>query len=445
MKIYIKTLGCDKNTVDSQSAAGLLEEAGHQLTPDPALADAILVNTCGFIQDAKQESIDAILALAAEKSAQQKLIVSGCLSQRYGKELSKLIPEADFFLGVNDYSRLPGILKGEGDPERVFQNPCSSTYDEIGPRRPGGPVFSAPLKIAEGCDNVCSYCSIPSIRGFYRSRAASEILKEAAGLAQAGCRELVLVAQDVTAYGSDLPGEGHLIKLLKDLCAVEGTRWIRLMYCYEDRITEELIETIRTQPKICKYLDIPLQHSSDAILARMNRHSTGKSIRETINKLRQQIPGLVLRTTLITGFPGETKEDFKDLKDFIQEMKFERLGVFAYSKEEGTAAAALPHQVRREVREGRRDRLMALQQNIALESNRAMIGSVLEVLVEERLADGSYSGRTYRDAPEIDDSVLFTAEVPLLPGDFAWVKITDAFDYDLTGFALPEVYHEPAQ
>lgn len=445
MRIYIKTLGCDKNIVDSQCAAGLLEDAGHQLTEDPGSAEAIIVNTCGFIQDAKQESIDAILALAARKDHRQKLIVSGCLSQRYGKELSELIPEADFFLGVNDYSRLPEILCGGTEGEKVFQNPCGRSYEEIGRRLPSGPFFTAPLKISEGCSNVCSYCSIPAIRGPYRSRKAEDILREARDLAGTGCRELVLVAQDVTAYGCDLPGQGHLVRLLEDLCRIEGIRWIRLMYCYEDRISDALIETIRTQPKICKYLDIPLQHSSDSVLARMNRHSTGKSIRQTITKLRQQIPGIVLRTTLIVGFPGETKEDFSDLREFVKEMRFERLGVFAYSKEEGTAAAALPGQIRKDVKERRRDRIMEMQQKISMEINRTMEGKTLDVLVEERFPDGSYCGRTSRDAPEIDNSILFSSELRLSPGDFVAVEVTDSFDYDLAGVALPEVRHEPAQ
>lgn len=445
MKIYMKTLGCDKNTVDSQSTAGLLVSKGHRLTGDAAGADVIMVNTCGFIQDAKQESIDTILALAAEKKAHQLLIVSGCLSQRYGEQLAKLIPEADFFLGVNDYSRLPDILNGKSKGPRVFQSSCETLYEEIGCRITDGPVHTAPIKIAEGCNNVCSYCSIPSIRGCYRSRKAFEIIKEAEALAEAGCRELVVVAQDVTAYGCDLPGEGHLIRLLEDLCRIEKISWIRLMYCYEDRITDALIELIRREPKICNYIDIPLQHSSDSILRKMNRHSTNSSIRKTITKLREQVPEIVLRTTLIVGFPGETKEDFAELMDFVDEMRFERLGVFAYSKEEGTPAAALPRQVRRDVRERRRDRIMARQREISLESNRRMIGKTLDVLVDEPFDDGSFGGRTYWDAPEIDNGILFTSDRALKPGDIVPVLVTDAFDYDLTGVAQPEVTHESAQ
>ncbi|HCU08057.1 MAG TPA: 30S ribosomal protein S12 methylthiotransferase RimO [Clostridiales bacterium] len=441
----MKTLGCDKNTVDSQSAAGLLRAEGHQVTEDASLADVIMVNTCGFIQDAKQESIDAIMDLAAEKKAHQLLIVSGCLSQRYGDKLAKLIPEVDFFLGVNDYSRLPDILKGKSEGQRVYQNSCGAMYEEIGRRETTRAIYTAPIKIAEGCNNICSYCSIPSIRGFYRSRKASDIISEAESLAKIGCKELVVVAQDVTAYGCDLPGEGHLVRLLEDLCAVDGIHWIRLMYCYEDRITDALIDTIRNQPKICKYLDIPLQHCSDTVLQKMNRHSTKASIMGTVTRLRKHIPEIALRTTLIAGFPGETNDDFNELLEFVKEMKFERLGVFAYSKEEGTAAACLPNQIRKNVKERRRDRIMAIQRVISLESNRQLIGKTLEVLVEETYEDGSYGGRTYRDAPEIDDSILFTSEVPLFAGDFVPVLITDAFDYDLTGIAKPEVKHESAQ
>jgi len=445
LKIYIKTLGCDKNTVDSQVAAGLLLAQGHQLTDRAALADVIMVNTCGFIQDAKQESVDTIMELAADKKPKQLLIVSGCLSQRYGEKLARLIPEADFFLGVNDYSRLPSILTGNAEGKRVYQNPCGKMYEEIGKRMTSGSVITAPIKIAEGCNNVCSYCSIPSIRGCYRSRKMSDIIDEAKDLAKAGCKELVVVAQDVTAYGCDLPGEGHLIRLLEELCTVEGIHWIRLMYCYEDRITDALIELIRTKPKICKYLDIPLQHCSDAVLRNMNRHSTKASLVKTITKLRKQIPEIALRTTLITGFPGETSDHFNELLDFVREMKFERLGVFAYSKEEGTAAASFPQQVRKDVKERRRDRIMALQREISLESNRRLIGKTLEVLVEEVCDDGSYVGRTCRDAPEIDNSVLFASEDPLTIGDFLPVLITDAFDYDLTGIAMPEVRDESAK
>ena len=433
MRIYFKTLGCEKNTVDSECAAGLLSENGHIIVYKATDADVIIVNTCGFINDAKQESIDTILEFVAEKEDRQRLIVSGCLSQRYSKELAKLLPEVDLFLGVNDYGKLPALLVEQQANQKVLANHASKTYEEIGPRKHRRNVFSAPIKIAEGCNNICSYCSIPFIRGPYRSRKSSDIVEEAKELAEAGCKELVVIAQDVTAYGQDFPGHGHLCKLLHELCAIEGIHWIRLMYCYEEKITDELIQTIKSEPKICHYVDIPIQHSSDFILKAMNRHSTEASIRFTINKLRKEIPDIVIRTTLITGFPGETKEDFSHLLDFIKEFKFDRLGVFAYSKEEGTAAARMPHQIRKDVKERRKERIMSAQREISLYKNQTMIERTIEVLVEEVNEDGSYTGRSYMDAPEIDNSVLFTSEKPLSLGDFVSVYIYDAYDYDLVG------------
>lgn len=434
MKIYFKTLGCEKNTVDSQKAAGLLFEHGHTIVHHQAAADVIIVNTCGFINDAKQESIDAIFDAAAEKTAGQHIIVSGCLSQRYGHKLEKSIPEADVFLGVNDYAALPEILASiDQPPSRVYLSSVSADFQELGSRLRQESIYSASIKIAEGCDNVCTYCSIPFIRGPYRSRNPQAIIAEAQTLAAEGCKELIVIAQDVTAYGSDFQGTGHLPLLLRDLCKIDGIRWIRLMYCYEDKITDELIETIKTEEKICKYLDIPIQHASNAVLKAMNRHSTAESIKATVNKLRKQIPGIAIRTTLISGFPGETRADFLQTVEFVKEMKFQRLGVFAYSKEEGTAAYKMPDQIRKSVKEHRRDHLMAIQREISLRNNQAFIGLKMEVLVEEINEDGSYSGRTFMDAPEIDNSVLFTCGQKLLPGDFAEVTITDAFDYDLVG------------
>lgn len=436
MKIYFKTLGCEKNTVDSQKAAGLLFEHGHTIVGHPSAADVIIVNTCGFIDDAKQESIDAIFQAAAEKTEGQHLIVSGCLSQRYGNKLEKSIPEADVFLGVNDYASLPDILASINQPpSRVYLSNVGADFQELESRLRQESIYSAPIKIAEGCDNVCTYCSIPFIRGPYRSRNPQAILNEAKNLAAEGCRELIVIAQDVTAYGSDFKGEGHLPLLLRNLCKIKGIRWIRLMYCYEDKITDELIETIKSEEKICNYLDIPIQHASDEVLKAMNRRSTSESIKVTINKLRKQIPDIAIRTTLISGFPGETREDFQQMADFVKEMKFQRLGVFAYSKEEGTAAYKMSKQIRKSVKEQRRDYLMAIQREISLKNNQALIGSKMEVLVDEINEDGSYTGRTFMDAPEIDNSVLFTCCQKLLPGDFAEVTITDAFDYDLTGIA----------
>ena len=437
MKVLIKTLGCEKNTVDSENAMALLVQTGCTEAKDVRDADILIVNTCGFIHDAKQQSIETIFDLIREKKKKQKLIVTGCLSQRYAKELAEEMPEVDFFLGVNDYAKLPDIVRRAGK-ERIAANPAPKEYEEL-PRRFSGGV-SASIKIAEGCNNICTYCAIPFIRGLYRSRRPEEILAEARDLAEQGVKELLVIAQDVTGYGRDFGRSDMLPQLLRDLCAIESLKWIRLMYCYEDEITPELIRTIKDEPKICKYLDIPIQHSSDRILKAMNRKSTEQSIRSTILELRKQIPNIVIRTTLITGFPGETKEDFKALQDFVSEMRFDRLGVFPSSKEEGTAAANMPHQMRSDVKQRRADRIMALQQRISLENNQKYIGRNMEVLVEEVFEDGSYSGRTVYDAPEIDDGVLFTGPAGLQPGSFVTVTITDAFDYDLSG-----EYYEPAK
>ena len=437
MKIYVKTLGCEKNTVDSENALALLEQIGAEETQDPKKADVLMVNTCGFIHDAKQQSIETIFDLIRIKKKKQKLVVTGCLSQRYAKELAAEMPEVDAFLGVNDYKILPDIVR-EMTSDRIAASAAPKEYEEL-PRRFAGGV-SAPIKIAEGCNNICTYCAIPFIRGLYRSRKPEEILSEANDLARQGVKELIVIAQDVTGYGRDLGKEDLLPQLLRDLCAIQGLKWIRLMYCYEDEITPELIRVIREEPKICNYLDIPIQHSSDRILKAMNRRSTEQSIRSTIQELRKQIPDIVIRTTLITGFPGETKEDFGALEDFVREMKFDRLGVFPYSKEEGTAAARMKPQIRSDVRQRRADRIMALQQKISLENNQKYIGKTMEVLVEEVFEDGSYSGRTVYDAPEIDDGVLFTGPAGLQAGTFVFVTITDAFDYDLSG-----VCYEPAK
>lgn len=436
MKVYIKTLGCEKNTVDSEYAAGLLTAAGDIIVEDPSQADAVIVNTCGFIEDAKKESISSIFELAEDRPAGQKIFVSGCLSQRYGKELAKEIPEVDGFIGVNDYSRLCEIIHGS---ERVvLQSTEDKKFEEFPSRVRSESPWTAPIKIAEGCNNICTYCAIPFMRGKYRSRQPEDIMKEARQLAADGCKELVVIAQDVTAYGCDL-GKGEMLPdLLRQLCSIEGLKWVRLMYCYEDEITQGLIDVMKEQAKICKYLDIPIQHCSDKVLKAMNRKSTSASIRSTINNLRKQIPGIIIRTTLISGFPGETAEDHQLLKDFVSEMEFDRLGVFAYSKEEGTAAARMKNQVRKDVKERRRDSIMALQREISLAHNQTFIGKRFEVLVEEDCGDGTFLGRTIMDAPEIDNGVIFTADKAPVPGSFVMVEINDAFDYDLSGVAISE-------
>lgn len=438
MNIYIETLGCPKNTVDSENAAALLKESGHTITDSPNDADLIIVNTCAFINDAKTESIETILDMAQLKENGDKiLMVSGCLSQRYSEELFKEIPEADIFIGVNEYDKINEIIDEYTKESRLrYTGKAPSVYCEIPARKINPGAFSAYLRIAEGCDNVCSYCVIPSIRGPYRSRRMESVAEEAERLAEQGVKELVLVAQDVTAYGKDIYGRYALHELLSKLCRIEKIRWIRLLYCYEDSITDDLIDVIAGEEKICKYIDIPLQHVNDRILSSMNRRSTGDSIRAVIKKLRERIPDIHIRTTFITGFPGESEEEFGELAEFIEETEFERMGAFAYSMEENTPAADMPDQVDQEIKERRRDILMDIQREISLKNNTEKIGKVMEVLVEEVLEDGTYMGRTRFDAPEIDNGVIFTSDNELAEGKFVTVEITDAFDYDLTGKAV---------
>lgn len=424
MKVFIKTLGCDKNTCDSEFIKGGLLNKGYKITDDPYKADFMIVNTCGFIKDAKVQSIESIFELASIKTDKQKLFVTGCLSQRYGQELYKEMPEVDGFLGVNDYDKLDTILSS--NERLLFNSKASKCYKEFGSRAAVKGLWSAPLKISDGCKNVCSYCAIPYIRGGYRSRDSKLIVEEAKKLASQGVKELILVGQDVTAY-EDLPG------LLKKLCKIDGIHWIRIMYCYEDEISDELINVIKTEDKIVKYIDIPLQHYSDKILESMNRKSRSKSIEKTISKLRKEIPDIRIRTTFIVGYPGEHKEDFKLLYDFVEKTRFDRLGVFTYSKEEGTRASRMPSQVRDDAKLRRQEKIMELQRSISLEHNQDMVGSVQEVLVEELDTDGVYIGRTQYDAPDIDNEVIFTSKKKLKLGSFVKVKITDAFDYDLNG------------
>ena len=435
-KVFIRTLGCEKNTVDSENAARILSDSGCVITEDADDADMFLVNTCGFIKDAKEQSIQTIFDIAQIKG-DRPLIVSGCLTQRYAKELEKELPEADYILGVNDYDRLPEIVSGMASG-RVFTGPCGKQYKELGARKLTTAPWTRSIKIAEGCSNVCSYCIIPAIRGKYRSRREEDILAEARQLAEEGCKELVVIAQDVTFYGKDLGLKDALPGLLRKLSATEGIEWIRLMYCYEDEITEGLIREIKSNDKICKYIDIPIQHCNDDILRSMNRKSTGASIKNTITTLRKEIENITIRTTLIVGYPGETRELFEELLQFVKDTEFDRLGVFTYSKEEGTKAAAMKGQVRADVKQRRYDRIMAAQQQISLKHNQAFIGKTIPVLVEEIDTDGSFIGRSRMDAPEIDNSVIFTGPEGIRPGDIVYVLITDAFDYDLCGKAVEQ-------
>lgn len=443
MKLFIETLGCPKNFNDSEGIGGIWEKAGMSLTDDLCEADAVLVNTCGFINDAKKESIDRIFDMArfieesqADSPDEDRkiLIVSGCLSERYGKELFEEMPEVDIFLGVNDYERLPQMVKNYKRGKRMQSFSCQpDSFSEFSARKIPDNPYSMTLRIAEGCNNCCAYCVIPQIRGKYRSRPIESIVEEAEKLASEGCRELMLVAQDVTEYGRDLYGELMLPQLLRELCRIDGIVWIRLMYCYEDKITGELIEVMATEDKICNYIDIPLQHVSDRVLGEMNRHSTSASIIDTIGRLRNAIPDIHIRTTLIAGFPGETEEDFEEMLDFVEEQRLERLGVFAYSREEGTAAGDRDDQIDEDIKAERADAVMRIQLDISREINEAKVGNNIKVLVESIDEDGSYIGRTQYDAPEIDNNVIFRSDRAFEPGDFAEVNITDAFDYDLVG------------
>lgn len=432
MKVYFETLGCPKNFNDTEVAKGILEESGIEVAADPDDSDIIVVNTCGFINDAKKESIERIFDMAAYKEKGKKLVVSGCLSERYSNQLFDEMPEVDCFIGVNEYHKLPEILKDLEKRKIQVSGQYSKVLDKM-TRKIDSNCFTETIKIAEGCDNHCAYCVIPSIRGGFRSKRMEDVLSEAEELAAKGCRELILIAQDVTNYGKDIYGKLMLPALLEELCKIQGIEWIRLMYCYEDRITDELIEVIAKEPKICKYIDIPIQHASDNVLHQMRRRSTEKSIRSTIDRLRKRIPGIHIRTTLIVGFPGETEEDYNTLLNFVEDVRFARLGVFAYSQEENTVAGQMTNQIDEEIKQQRLDGIMRRQLDISLMENKKKIGTSLRVLVEDVDEDGSYIGRTEFDAPEIDNSVLFASEKKLKPGDMVEVLIQDAFDYDLVG------------
>jgi len=443
MKLYIETLGCPKNFNDSEGIAGIWEKAGMSITDRLEEADAVIVNTCGFINDAKTESIGTIFDMAGfidERCAAEPeierpvLIVSGCLSQRYGSELFEEMPEVDIFMGVNDYEKLPQLVKEfrKGARQQAFS--CEpDKFVEFSARKLEDNPYSSTLRIAEGCNNCCTYCVIPQIRGGFRSRPVENILEEAKELAANGCKELMLIAQDVTEYGRDLYGELKLPQLLRELCKVDGIRWIRLMYCYEDKITDELIRVMAEEEKICNYIDIPLQHISDNVLAAMNRRSTSASIRYTVARLRKAMPDIHIRTTFIVGFPGETEEDFEELAEFAESVRFERLGVFAYSQEEGTVAGEMDNQIDDEIKAARADSIMRMQVDFSREINEEKIGNTIEVLVDDIDEDGAYIGRSMYDAPEIDNTVIFKADTKLSAGDMVKVKITDAFDYDLVG------------
>ena len=432
------SLGCPKNLVDAEVMLGYLGKEGYEITTDEHEADIIIVNTCSFIKEAKQESIDTILDLADRKhDANCKLlVVTGCLPQRYQEELSKELPEVDIFVGTGDYPRIAEIIAGKKGVEgqvRYIGDP-DYLYDSEMPRMQSSPRYYSYLKIAEGCSNCCSYCVIPSLRGKFRSRPMNLVMEEARRLVGGGVKELNLIAQDITVYGSDLPGGINLETLLKEIVQIAGLRWIRLLYSYPDGITDGLIQLIKSEEKICKYLDIPLQHISDQVLTRMNRRSSEAQIRALITKLRTEIPDIALRTSLIVGFPGETDEDFKKLCHFVEEVQFDRLGVFCYSKEDGTPAASLPDQVSERVKRERYKKLMQLQARLSFKRNRRLMDTVEEVIVEgvSEESDLLLKGRCSRQAPDIDGMVYITSGQANV-GDIVKLKITDSSDYDLIG------------
>ena len=445
MRIFCISLGCDKNLVDTEMMLGLLNKDGYTFTDDEHEADVVVVNTCCFIGDAKEESVNTILEMAELKKEGRckALIVTGCMAQRYKQEILDEIPEVDGSLGTYTYDEISIVLKKVlgGSRESCFHDLNALPNVEV-PRVVTTGGYYAFLKIAEGCDKRCTYCIIPDLRGSYRSVPMERLIEEAKQLASQGVKELILVAQETTLYGIDLYKKKSLPKLLHELCKIPGIQWIRIQYCYPEEITQELIETIREEEKVCNYLDIPIQHASDRILKRMGRRTNQKQLREMIASLRSQIPDIALRTTLISGFPGETEEDQEEVMRFVDEMEFERLGVFAYSQEEDTPAAEFPDQVPQELKEERRDEIMELQQEISYEKSQSMIGKVLEVMIEGKVADeNAYVGRTYMDAPGVDGLIFINTDLDLMSGDFVRAKVTGALEYDLIG----EICDEPAQ
>ncbi len=437
MKIVFISLGCDKNLVDTEMMLGILSEKGYSFTDDEDDADIAVVNTCCFINDAKEESINSLIALGEKKKEGklQGLIATGCLAQRYAKEIREEIPEVDAIVGTNAFDRIAEAV------EEVAAKHCPDFMEDInalpvsGKKRlvtTGG--HYAYLKIAEGCDKHCTYCIIPKVRGNYRSVPMETLLEEARTLAQGGVKELILVAQETTVYGADLYGEKRLPGLLRELCKIPGLYWIRILYCYPEEMTDDLISVIKEEKKICHYLDIPIQHASDTILKRMGRRTSNEDLRAIISRLRKEIPDICLRTTLITGFPGETEEDHETVMAFVDEMEFDRLGVFTYSAEENTPAAEFPDQIDEEVKKERQAEIMELQQEIAFEKAEEMTGRELYVMIEGKVADeNAYVGRTYRDAPNVDGLVFINTDEELLSGDFVKVRITASYEYDLIG------------
>jgi len=436
-KINIVSVGCARNLVDSEVMAGVLRRAEYEVVSEAAEADIVLVNTCSFIDAAKEESIDAILEVAKlkEEGRLRTLVVAGCLPQRYADDLARELPEVDLFIGTGEVPRIAEILKSHRpNKKRLYVGLPSYLYDHATPRLRATASYTAFVKVSEGCDHKCAFCIIPELRGPHRSRAIASVVDEATALARDGVKEINLIAQDLSAYGRDRRDGTTLYGLLRELDTVPGVEWIRLLYAYPNFLDDALLDLIRESRKICKYIDIPFQHVSRRILTRMRRGKSGSAVREAIAKLRGAIPGITLRTSMIVGFPGETEEDFRELLDFVEEAEFERLGVFKYSTEEGTAAALMERQVPEDVKERRWQELMELQVEISRKKNEALIGTVSRVIIESLDAgSGMHLGRTQAHAPEVDGAVYVTGKGDIRPGDFVNVKITQAQDYDLIG------------
>lgn len=444
-RIGMISLGCDKNRVDSEIMLSILSKNGFSITNNAKEADVIIINTCGFIESAKQESIETILEMASNKETGKckSIVVTGCMAERYKDELINEMPEIDAVIGTGSYRDICNIVKEtlEGKTGIVKMDNLNYNLD-YEDRIITTPSYFAYVKIAEGCDNNCSYCIIPKLRGNFRSRTKESILKEINQLAQNGVKEVILVAQDTTRYGIDLYGKKMLVELLKEIEAVEGIEWIRLMYSYPEEITDELIDIVKHSKKICNYFDIPMQHISTRILNLMGRKSTKDKILALLDKIKREIPSAAIRTSIIVGFPGETEDDFNQLKEFIQDYKLERVGVFSYSAEEGTSAAIMNEQIDAETKEKRKNMLMEIQSKISLENNKKLIGKIADVIIEGKSKNGQYYGRTQWDAPEIDQQIYVNSEsISLDKGDIVKVKISKAYAYDLMG----DVYYEPGE
>ena len=429
MNVGFVSLGCSKNLLDTEMTIGLFRNNKFNIVNDPSKADIIVVNTCGFIQSAKEEAINTLLEMAEYKKGRCKyLIAMGCLVERYKEELKKLMPEVDLFIKFSEYGniweQIESVVGKSDDREQDYLNFLDRVVTT-------GDNF-AYLRIAEGCNNRCTFCAIPYIRGKYVSRTMEDILEEAKKLAESGIKELIVIAQDTTKYGTDIYGEPKLAELLEKLCKIDGIKWIRFLYAYPESITEDLINVVKNNDKICNYFDIPIQHISDKVLKRMNRKSDGNSIRKTIAKIRKEIPDVVIRTTVMVGFPGETKEDFDELYNFIKEAKFDKLGAFSYSKEEGTPAARIKDQVHPMTKKSRYNKIMALQAEVSEENEKKYIGKELEVILEERSFDGKYYiARSYMDVPDIDGVIYVKCDDENLEGEFIKVRIIESNDYDL--------------